>query len=140
MKHRFPILLCLICLLLCACGKSKAPEPQPAWDCSVTCAEASTEDHYVITYSDAEVISATGALTFTTHNDFEITVHLFADGEEERSDTLDPLGVCTHFQLRRDVPYRIGIHADVEPGTPIYLTVHDGAGNFPPMAPPHVLT
>ena len=135
MKHRSPILLCILCLLLCACGKNKAPEPKPAWDCSVTCAEASTADSYVITYSDAEVISATGALTFTANNDFDISVHLFADGQEERRETLDPLSVCTLFQLRRDVPYQIGIHADVEPGTPIYLTVHDGEGNFPPLAP-----
>ena len=135
MKYGSPILLCLICLLLCACGKDASPKEQPAWDCSVTCAEASTADNYVITYSDAEVISASGALTFTANNDFGITVHLFAAGQEVRSDTLDPLSVCTLFQLQRDVPYQIGVHADVEPGTPIYLTVHDGQGNFPPLVP-----
>lgn len=136
MKNRIPILLCFLCLLLlCACGKNKTPEPRPAWDCSVTCAEESTEEHYVITYSDEEIISATGALTFTNVNDFEITIHLLTEGQEERSDTLGPRGICTLFQLQRDVPYQIGIHADVEPDTPIYLTVHDGAGNFPPLSP-----
>ncbi len=136
MKHCVPVLLCSLCLLLlCACGKNKTPEPQPAWNCSVTCAEASTEDAYVITYSDEEVIAASGALTFTNCNDFDITIHLFAAGQEERSDTLDPLGVCTLFQLQQDVPYQVGIHADVEPDTPNYLTVHDGAGNYPPLYP-----
>ena len=135
-KHRNLVFLCVLCLLApCACGKNKTPEPQPAWNCSVVCAEASTEDTYVITYSDEEVISTTGALTFTNCSDFDITVHLFSAGQEVRSHTLEPFSVCTHFQLQRDVPYQIGIHADVAPDMPIYLTVHDGEGNYPPLFP-----
>ena len=39
------------------------------WDCSVTCAEESTPDSYVITYSDAKILSKTGVLTVQNRND-----------------------------------------------------------------------
>ena len=42
-----------------ACRKANAAIQ---WDCSVTCAEESTPDSYVITYSDAKIISKTGVL------------------------------------------------------------------------------
>ena len=42
------------------------------WDCSVTCAEESTPDSYVITYSDAKILSKTGVLTVQNRNDFDI--------------------------------------------------------------------
>ena len=37
-----------------ACRKANAAIQ---WDCSVTCAEESTPDSYVITYSDAKILS-----------------------------------------------------------------------------------
>ena len=43
-----------------ACRKANAAIQ---WDCSVTCAEESTPDSYVITYSDAKILSKTGVLT-----------------------------------------------------------------------------
>ena len=45
------------------------------WECSVVCAEKSTPDSYVITYSDAKILSNTGVLTVQNRNDFDITVH-----------------------------------------------------------------
>ena len=42
------------------------------WECSVVCAEKSTPDSYVITYSDAKILSNTGVLTVQNRNDFDI--------------------------------------------------------------------
>ena len=53
------------------------------WDCSVTCAEESTPDSYVITYSDAKILSKTGVLTVQNRNDFNIIVHLLREGKQE---------------------------------------------------------
>ena len=58
-----------------ACRKANAAIQ---WDCSVTCAEESTPDSYVITYSDAKILSKTGVLTVQNRNDFDIIVHLSA--------------------------------------------------------------
>ena len=52
-----------------ACRKANAAIQ---WDCSVTCAEESTPDSYVITYSDAKILSKTGVLTVQNRNDFDI--------------------------------------------------------------------
>lgn len=54
-----------------ACRKANAAIQ---WDCSVTCAEESTPDSYVITYSDAKILSKTGVLTVQNRNDFDIIV------------------------------------------------------------------
>ena len=51
------------------------------WECSVVCAEKSTPDSYVITYSDAKILSNTGVLTVQNRNDFDITVHLLCEGK-----------------------------------------------------------
>ena len=57
-----------------ACRKANAAIQ---WDCSVTCAEESTPDSYVITYSDAKkFLSKTGVLTVQNRNDFDVIVHL----------------------------------------------------------------
>ena len=53
------------------------------WECSVVCAEKSTPDSYVITYSDAKILSNTGVLTVQNRNDFDITVHLLCEGKQE---------------------------------------------------------
>ena len=53
------------------------------WECSVVCAEKSTPDSYVITYSDVKILSNTGVLTVQNRNDFDITVHLLCAGKQE---------------------------------------------------------
>ena len=58
-----------------ACRKANAAIQ---WDCSVTCAEESTPDSYVITYSDAKILSKTGVLTVQNRNDFDIIVYCSA--------------------------------------------------------------
>ena len=73
MKKKTKIVLVSICVLVAIIGialyafmssefyrKEKAPT---AWDCSVTCAEESTPNNYVINYTDSKVISKTGVLT-----------------------------------------------------------------------------
>ena len=79
------------------------------WDCSVTCAEESTPDSYVITYSDAKILSKTGVLTVQNRNDFDIIVFLNVTDEE----------------------YTVGIHADVDENTDIKVFVYDGKDTEP---------
>ena len=62
------------------------------WECSVVCAEKSTPDSYVITYSDAKILSNTGVLTVQNRNDFDITVHLLCEGKQELVSDSIPAG------------------------------------------------
>lgn len=101
------------------------------WDCSVTCVEESTPDHYVITYSDAEVSSQTGTLTFQNRNDFDIVVHILQEGETEVVSDKIPAGGCYSFLRMNDKPCAIGVHADVAVNTEIKLFVYDGAWSEP---------
>ena len=101
------------------------------WDCSVTCVEESTPDHYVITYSDAEVSSQTGTLTFQNRNDFDIVVHILQEGETEVVSDKIPAGGCYSFLRMNDKPCTIGVHADVAVNTEIKLFVYDGAWSEP---------
>ena len=125
------IAACIVVLLLYANSRTKQEEVLQHWDCSVLCAQDSSEDSYVITYSDQKIVSKTGALTFETRNDFDIVVHLLADGEEERVHATDPYSVSTWFQIKKDTVYTVGVHADVEEGTEIKLWVFDGKSNVP---------
>ena len=61
-----------------ACRKANAAIQ---WDCSVTCAEESTPDSYVITYSDAKILSKTGVLTVQNRlqNNPTVSRHLLFD-------------------------------------------------------------
>lgn len=125
-----PVII-LSLLLLCGCApKEEAPVPDK-WDCSLTCAETSRENAYVITWSEKEVISSTGALTFQNRNDFDIAVHIFTSGEEEQVFEVTAHGVTAFLQAERDVPYTVGIHGDVEEGTEIALVVYDGERSEP---------
>jgi len=50
------ILWILCCVTLCACSAAG----EEAWDCTVECMEESDADSYVISYSDAEIVSSSG--------------------------------------------------------------------------------
>lgn len=115
-------------LSLFAVFGQKCLEEIKKWDCTVTCTEKSDEDSYVITYSDNEIIASTGTLTLQNRNNFDIVVHLLADGQEERLAEVGAGGVAVLFQLKKDVVYTAGCHADVEEGTEIRLMVYDGEG------------
>lgn len=95
------------------------------WDCSVTCAETSNADDYVITYSDKQIISQTGALSFQNQNNFDIVVHLLSQGVDEWSVELPP-GNGAMIQVGKDIAFTAGLHADVPEGTGIRLMVYDG--------------
>ena len=99
------------------------------WDCSVTCAEESTPDSYVITYSDAKISSKTGVLT--VQNDFNIIVHLLCEGKQELVSGRIPAGGCHSFLNVTDEEYTVGIHADVDENTDIKVFVYDGKDTEP---------
>ena len=101
------------------------------WDCSVTCAEESTPDSYVITYSDAKILSKTGVLTVQNRNDFDIIVHLLCEGKQELVSGSIPAGGCYSFLNVTDKEHTVGIHADVGENTDIKVFVYDGKDTEP---------
>ena len=111
-----------------ACRKANAAIQ---WDCSVTCAEESTPDSYVITYSDAKISSKTGVLTVQNRNDFDIIVYLLCEGKQELVSGSIPAGGCYSFLNVTDEEYTVGIHADVDENTDIKVFVYDGKDTEP---------
>ena len=101
------------------------------WECSVVCAEKSTPDSYVITYSDAKILSNTGVLTVQNRNDFDITVHLLCEGKQELVSDSIPAGGCYSFQNVTDKEYMAGIHADVDKNTDMKVFIYDGKDTEP---------
>ena len=129
MKRHLLLTLCVLCAAaLCACS---AKEEGAKWDCTVECMEESTADSYVISYSDAEVVSSEGVLSFQNRNDFDIVVHLLSAGSEERVIDVYAGGVAVQYQLEKGTVYTVGCHADVEIGTEIALMVYDGERSEP---------
>lgn len=101
------------------------------WDCSVTCAEKSVNDEYVITYSDVWVTSKTGTLTIQNRNDFDIVVHLLCEGEQEIVSDAIPAGGSYSFLKITDKEYTVGVHADVNENTEIQVFVYDSKNTEP---------
>jgi len=128
-KRYLILFLGLLCAVaLCACS---AKEEGAQWDCTVECMEESDADSYVISYSDAEVTSTDGALTFQNRNDFDIVVHLLTAGKEERTTEVFAGGVSVLYQLEPQAVYTVGCHADVAEGTEIALMVYEGEHSEP---------
>ena len=48
------------------------------------------------------------------------------NGEEERTETIPAGGSTCLKQLKENIEYTVGIHADVTEDTPIKLTTYDG--------------
>lgn len=127
MKKLIVFVLTLVCLAtMAACDKHTTP--QKKWEYTITCAEESAENAYVISYIDDKIISNTGILTFENKNDFDVIVHLTADGKE-RAEKMEAGGILTLYQLVRDTEYTLGFHADVSEGTEIIVLIFDGEGN-----------
>ena len=118
------MLICMLSIALVACAKEQAKEDQ--WEISVPCAEESQQDSYVISYGGVTVASETGILTLQNRNDFEITVHLSCNGQEEQVFDIQPGGVTVFHQAVKGEAYTVGIHAEVKEGTEIKLMVYDG--------------
>ena len=101
------------------------------WECSVVCAEKSTPDSYVITYSDAKILSNTGVLTVQNRNDFDIIVYLLCEGKQELVSGSIPAGGCYSFLNVTDEEHTVGIHAEVDENTDIKAFVYDGKDTEP---------
>ena len=129
MKRSLCLLVCILCFMALWGCSSKKDGAQ--WDCTVECMEESTADSYVISYSDAEVVSSEGVLTFQNRNDFDIVVHLLSAGNEERVIDVFAGGVAVLYQLEKETVYTVGCHADVEEGAEIALMVYDGERSEP---------
>ena len=130
MKKLRYIILALCCfLLLSGCSGSNPSAPQKNWNCTVICAEESSDNAYVISYSDERIISGTGILTVENENNFDIVVHLTADSGE-RVEEIKAGGILILYQIAKDTAYTLGCHADVPEGTEIIVTVYDGEGNI----------
>ncbi|MBR5521147.1 MAG: hypothetical protein IKU54_04035 [Oscillospiraceae bacterium] len=112
---------------LCACSQSTNNKVENSWNFSVICSEKQSDD-IVLSYINENIVSTTGSLTFENKNDFDIIVHLIADGNE-RVQKITSNGVSTLFQISTNVEYTIGCYADVPEGTAIELFVYDGEGN-----------
>ena len=127
MKKHFVIYMTLIlALTLSACSKSAEKQDLSEWDCTVTCAENSGSNAYVVSYSNEDIISDSGMLSFQNQNSFDIVVHLLTDGEDERTMEVKAGGVGVLYQLAKDAAYTVGCHAEVDEGTEIKLKVYDG--------------
>ena len=127
MKKLIAIVLATVCVVaMVACNNQK--KPQKRWDCTIICAEESSDNAYVISYSDEKIISNTGILTIDNKNDFDIIIHLIADGKE-RIEEIGAGAVTSLYQIVRDTEYTLGCHADVPEGTEIIIPIYDGAGN-----------
>ena len=112
MKKIAFIICCILTLSLAACSNRQENPQISKWDCSVNC--------------DEKLTSQTGALTFYNGNEFEITIHLLNNGEEERRETIPAGGSTCLKQLKENIEYIVGIHADVTEDMPIKLTAYDG--------------
>lgn len=127
MKKLMVFVLAMVCVVtMSACNNQT--KPQKRWDCTIRCAEEASDNAYVISYSDEKIISNTGILTIDNKNDFDIVVHLIADGTE-RVEEIGAGGVTSLYQIARDTEYTLGCYADVPEGTEIIVPVFDGAGN-----------
>lgn len=131
MKKKLHVfLICSCMLILAGCAKVKLVDEPIQWDCSVSCAEVSTEGSFLIDYislSDVKVSSSTGTLTFQNQNDFDIIVYLLNDnGQHEREIEIGAGGCSVHYEIDKNTEFTVGIHADVEADTEIKLMVYDG--------------
>ena len=127
MRKKYYLVVAMVCaLLLCACSKSEPVETADKWDCSVSWLDESGDGSSVIAYSNERVISGTGVLTIQNQNDFDITVYLLANAQQEQTAQIAAGGVAVLKQIQPDTEYTVGCHADVLEGTDIRLMVYDG--------------
>ena len=130
MRKTLCFIIAVLCAgFLCACSQKEEDEVVNSWDCTLTCAETTEENAYVITYSDKTLVSTTGCLTIENANDFGVVVYLYADGSE-RVEMLAANSRIVVYELSTEAEYTVGLHAEVKEGTEIKLLVHDGAANL----------
>lgn len=129
---KFLSILLIIPLIFSLVACSKQNEELSKWDCSVACAEESTENNYVVTYSDEKIVSKTGLLTIQNRNDFDIAVSLHqTSGKEEKTVEIKANGVTILHNIEINKEYTLGCHADVKENTEIKIMVYDGEKSEP---------
>ena len=116
---------CIFAAAVPGCAKEEQPGADQ-WEISVLCAEEPAKDSYVITYGGVTVASETGILTLQNRNDFEITVHLSCNGQEEQVFEIQAGGVTVFHQAIKGEAYTVGVHAEAKEGSEINLMVYDG--------------
>lgn len=129
MKKRILIISMTIWVfLLCGCSKKtdSVSSEQSKWDCSVSCAEESKDNSYIITYSSEKIVCTTGKLSVQNPNHFDITVYLSANNEDERVEKITADTASVLSSLKKNVVYTVGLHADVEENTEISCMIYDG--------------
>lgn len=130
---KFLSILLIIPLIFSLVACSKQNEELSKCDCSVSCAEESTENNYVVTYSDEKIVSKSGLLTIQNRNDFDIAVslHQTSGEEEEKTVEIKANGVTILHNIEINKEYTLGCHADVKEGTEIKIMVYDGEKSEP---------
>lgn len=135
MRRLLSLIIVVICVIsFCACSQANKNEVANnevvnSWDCTVICAEESSENAYVITYSEEKVVSATGVLTLENRSDFGMAVYLQVD-DGQSVEYIKAGGAIILYEMVQGAEYTIGCHAEVAEGTEIKLLVYDGAGNI----------
>ena len=130
---KFLSILLIVPLIFSLVACSKQNEKLSKWDCSVACAEESTENNYVVTYSDEKIVSKAGLLTIQNRNDFDIAVslHQTSGKEEEKTVEIKANGVTILHNIEINKEYTLGCLADVKEGTEIKIMVYDGEKSEP---------
>ena len=66
MKKLIAIVLATVCVVaMVACNNPK--KPQKRWDCTIICTEESSDNAYVVSYSDEKIISNTADAEMSGH-------------------------------------------------------------------------
>lgn len=138
MRRLLSLVIVVICaVFLCsilACVFTNKSEVVNIWDCTVICAKESSDNSYVITYSDEKIVSTTGILTLENKNDFGIVVYLCVDGNE-RVEIMNANSRMILYELVKEAEYTVGCHASVTAGTEIKLLIYDGEGKISEYVP-----
>lgn len=99
---KFLSILLIVPLIFSLVACTKQNEELSKLDCSVACAEESTENNYIVTYSNEKIISKTGLLTIQNRNDFDIAVSLHqTSGEEKKTVEIKANGVTTLHNIEK---------------------------------------
>ena len=94
-------------------------------DFFVSCAEASAENSYIITYCDNRFIPIGDAATLHNPNGFAIVVHLLSEGNTEHVFDLGTGESAVFGELEKETEYTIGLHAFVAVDTEIKFTIYE---------------
>lgn len=129
--RRLCLIIAIICAgFLCACSQTEENAVVNSWDYSVTCAEKSEDNIYVSAYIDEAIVSTTGCLSFENKNDFQVIMRFYIDGTNKITKWIEANSKIVLYGMEKAAEYTIELEAEVEEGTEIKLSVHDGVLNL----------